>query len=67
LLIKTSFRRRPESSLFNKTWTPAFAGVTWELWHNLLGKSNGFAMADKFHLQNILPSHIIGATKLVER
>jgi hypothetical protein len=41
--------------------------VTWELWHNLLGKSNGFAMADKFHLQNILPSHIIGATKLVER
>jgi len=25
-----SFRRRPESSYFNKFWTPAFAGVTFQ-------------------------------------
>jgi hypothetical protein len=23
-----SFRRKPESSFFNESWTPAFAGVT---------------------------------------
>jgi|SRR3989338_3159158 len=26
--ISSSFRRKPESSIFNKLWTPAFAGVT---------------------------------------